>query len=235
MNISFSIEKKVKSRIDISRDLLTNDDTRIHSDFFTPEIKPTKKSAPLAVLLSLAIPGAGETYADNFSSGKYYLISEAGLWITYFGFNMYGSWIQTDAREFAKTYAGVSLQGKNDKFFVNVGNYMSVDEFNSIKLLNRQSDKLYNPPSQYYWKWRTNQERLRFRRMRIQSDETYNNLKFVGIGVLLNHIASAVNAAISTSSYNKSIGSSLTFQLKPTKVPYLSFPQGIQLSCYKSF
>jgi hypothetical protein len=49
-----------------------------------------ERSVTLAVLYSLLLPGMGELYAGNFSSGKYYLIADAGLWLGYGGFQYYG-------------------------------------------------------------------------------------------------------------------------------------------------
>jgi hypothetical protein len=37
---------------------------------------PGKKSAGLAALYSLVLPGMGELYAEGFSSGKYFLLAE---------------------------------------------------------------------------------------------------------------------------------------------------------------
>jgi TM2 domain-containing membrane protein YozV len=163
----------------------------------------TKKSVPLAVALSFLVPGLGEWYAGNFSSGKYFLLAEGGLWLTYAGFDQYGTWVRNDARQYAKVNAGVSLEGKDEKYFVNIGNFMSVDEYNHTRLINRQSEKMYLPSSEYYWKWKTQQQRLTYRSLRINSDLAFNNLKFIGIGIGLNHLASAINAALSASSYNR--------------------------------
>ena len=162
------------------------------------------------------------------SSGKYFFTAEAALWLTYIGFDSYGTWVRSDAREFAKTNAGVLLTGKNEKYFVNIGNFISVDEYNRVKLLNRQSEKLYNPPSQYYWKWNSHTQRLQYREMRINSDEAFNNLKFVGTAIFLNHLASAINAALSASSHNKELSSS--FHLRFSPFVSSSLNKGISLS-----
>jgi len=53
-----------------------------YSDF-----SESKKSVVLAVVASLILPGMGELYAGSFESGKYNLIAEGGLWLTYSGFH----------------------------------------------------------------------------------------------------------------------------------------------------
>ncbi|MBM4166321.1 MAG: hypothetical protein FJ218_05295 [Ignavibacteria bacterium] len=170
-----------------------------------------KKSVPLAVALSLLIPGLGEWYADNVSSGQYFLLTESGLWLTYLGFDTYGTWVRDDARQYAQANASVSLNGKDEKYFVNIGNFLSVDDYNHTRLINRQTEKMYLPATQYYWKWNNEQQRLTYRTMRINSDLAFNNLKFIGIGIGLNHLASAINAALSASSQNNN---PLSFRLE---------------------
>ncbi|MBS4027679.1 MAG: hypothetical protein KGZ58_03485 [Ignavibacteriales bacterium] len=189
----------------------------------------SKKSPPLAVFLSLVLPGLGELYSGNFSSGKYFMLADAGLWLTYGGFYSYASWVQNDARQFAKKNADVSLSGKDDKFFVNIGNYSSLEAYNNAKLLQRQTDKLYLPESKYYWNWTSEATRREYRQMRIDSDLAFNNLKFVATGLILNRIASAVNAGLAVSSSNKNLQSSLQLHVQPMATATFPTSHGIQL------
>ena len=75
-----------------------------------------RKAPGLAAVYSLILPGMGELYAGDFSSGKYFLIGEGILWITFAAFEIYGDAVRDDARTYAVTYAGVSPAGKNDQF-----------------------------------------------------------------------------------------------------------------------
>lgn len=162
-----------------------------------------KKSSTTAVLYSLLLPGMGELYADGFDDGKYSLIAEGGLWITYFSMREYGTWIQNDARNFASVHAGAQIDGKNDQYFVNLGNFVDTYEYNDKKLRDRELDRVYDENAGYYWKWDSDENRKEFRSMRVSSERVLNNSQFVIAAVVVNRIVSAINAARLTRLYNK--------------------------------
>ncbi|HUI08865.1 MAG TPA: hypothetical protein VL221_00995 [Bacteroidota bacterium] len=154
-----------------------------------------RKAPGLAAVYSLILPGMGELYAGDFSSGKYFLISEGVLWLTYAAFEVYGDAVRDDARLYAVTYAGVNPAGKSDQFYVDVGNFTNTAEYNDKKLRDRTPDLVYDPAAGYGWQWGTDAERSTFRGLRVQSENLFNNKKFVGAAILVNHVASAINAA----------------------------------------
>ncbi len=165
----------------------------------------SRKAPGLAAVYSLVIPGMGELYAGDFSSGKYFLMSEGLLWITYAAFEIYGNSVRDDARLYAVSHAGVSPAGKNDQFFVDVGNFLSVAEYNDKKLRDRTPSLVYDPASGYGWQWASNAERLTFRDLRVHSENMFNNKKFVAAGILINHVASAINAARAAIAHNSAL------------------------------
>jgi len=170
---------------------------------------PSKKSVGLAALYSLLVPGMGELYADGFGSGKYFLIAEGGLWITYAAFEIHGNDLRDGARSFAAARAGVSVNGKDDQFFVDVGNFLTMDEYNDKRLRDREPEKLYSTVAGQYWRWDSQDSRLTYREQRISSEDMYNNRKFVGAAIIVNHVVSAINAARAAISYNSSLEKSL--------------------------
>ncbi len=174
------------------------------------ENKP-KKNPQIAIALSLILPGSGEYYAGNLSDGKYNIITEVSLWLTYFGFNSYGNILKDDAREFAKINAGISLNRKNEKYFVDIGNYLNIDEYNNAKLLSGENNEIYWDVI-YNWNWENDSQRKNYREMRIKSDEAFNNLKFVVGGIAVNHIISAINSFLLVKSFNEDIGLNLKFE-----------------------
>jgi hypothetical protein len=169
-----------------------------------------KKSVGLAALYSLLLPGMGELYAGSFSSGRYFLAAEGALWLTYAVFQVHADALRDDARSFAVAHAGISLQGKNDQYFVDIGNFLNIDEYNQKKLRDRDVEKVYDPALGYAWQWDSDVSRGAFRDQRVASDNAYNNRKFVVAVVLINHVASAINAARSAVSYNKALESALS-------------------------
>ncbi len=166
------------------------------------DYQPERKNPGLAVLFSLIIPGTGEWYAGNISTGKYLIASEITLWLSVYGFHSYGNWLKNDARAFARVHAGVEWADKDDQFFVNVGNFMSRHEYNEKKMRDRDIGALYTDPL-YEWTWESDEMRREFRDLRVRSDKMFNAIKFVGVAIVANHIASAVLAGYSAQRYNE--------------------------------
>lgn len=165
----------------------------------------SRKATGLAAIYSLVLPGMGELYAGDFSSGKYFLVSEGLLWLTYAAFEIYGNSVRDDARLYAASNAGVSPAGKNDQFYVDVGNFLNVADYNDKKLRDRTPSLVYDPAAGYGWTWGSNDQRVTFRDLRVRSENMYNNQKFVGAAILINHVASAINAARAAISHNADV------------------------------
>jgi hypothetical protein len=151
------------------------------------------KSVTLAVVLSLVLPGMGEWYVGNFEAGKYFIIADGSFWFTYGAFRLRGDWLREDARSFATQQAGADFSGKDDRYLVNVGAYKSVDEYNQAKLRERRFDQLYTSPRDA-WHWKNDEDRLRFRDLRVTSDQMYQNAKFAIGALVINRIISAFSA-----------------------------------------
>ncbi|MGA7159578.1 MAG: hypothetical protein WBZ48_01160 [Bacteroidota bacterium] len=197
---------------------------------------PKKKSQATAVLYSLLLPGMGEWYADDFGSGRYSLIAEATLWLTYASFQQYGTWYQNDARQFAVAHASASSNGKNDQFFVNMANFDNVYEYNDQKLRERDAADLYDPASGYFWSWDSDADREHFRALRVSGDRIFNNSRFVIGAVIVNHIVSAINAARLVRHYNKNADEGLgSWQIEPYQIGGLGQIDGMRLTYTKRF
>lgn len=166
---------------------------------------PSKKSVLLAIAASLILPGMGELYAGNFNtSGKYVLLAEGGIWSTYAGIRLHGTWIRNDARAFATAHSGISMGGKDEQFEVNIGNFLSTDEYNQAKLRNREFDLIYSDPG-YNWRWDSDVSRLRFKDQRIRSDHIFQTSKFVIATAVVNRIVSAFSAGRAVGAHNRSL------------------------------
>jgi len=164
----------------------------------------SKKSVVLAVVASLILPGMGELYAGSFESGKYHLIAEGGLWLAYSGFRMHANWLQQDAQSFANQHAGANFDNKDDQYSVNIGNFNSTDEYNQVKLRNRENDLVYTA-EQFSWQWDSDANRTQFKDLRIRSGEIKNNAKFIIAAVVVNHLFSAFSAGRKAAAYNKTL------------------------------
>jgi hypothetical protein len=165
---------------------------------------PAKKSASLAIMYSLILPGAGEMYVGGFDAGKYPLIAEGGLWLTWGTMQYYGGWLRNDARQFAVEHAGVASTSAGDQFYVDVSNFNNTYDYNTKKLRDRSADLLYTSAATS-WQWDSDANRQQFREQRVSSDRVFNNARFVIGGMLLNRIISAINAARLVRQFNRSI------------------------------
>ena len=196
---------------------------------------PKKKTTGLAAIYSLLLPGMGELYADNFASGKYFLIAEGALWLTYATFEVYGNQLRDDSRAYATAHAGVTVAGKSDQYFVDIGNFINTDEYNQKKLRDRDYLLVYNDPG-YAWQWDSPLSRATFRDQRIGSENMYNNRKFVVAAILVNHVASAINAVRATILYNKSLNDAVgDLEIHAGVLGNWMQPQGIVLTLSRKF
>ncbi len=179
---------------------------------FITENSSSKKSAGLAILYSILLPGMGELYANSYSSGKYFTIAEGGLWGIYFGMNTYGNWLKDRYISYASSTGMVNTQNKNGDYFATIGDYMSVDEYNNAMALQQSFDKMLDP-SKFYWNWQTTANRKNYRNMWVSSEQEHNDLRFVVGALILNRIASAINAVRLVSEYNKRQSGELSWNI----------------------
>jgi hypothetical protein len=162
-----------------------------------------KKSPALAILYSALLPGMGELYAGNYSLGQYLTITEAVLWGTYIGIEKYGDWKKESYQSYAKSVGGVDLTNKDEEYFAKIADYRDINQYNEEMSAQRNLKAMYNSES-HYWKWATTSERRIYRSMWVSSQVSYNNLRFVVGGMILNRIASIINAVRLVTAYNKS-------------------------------
>jgi hypothetical protein len=166
--------------------------------------KLTKKNPGLAVCLSLLLPGMGELYAGSFESGKYFTMADALLWGTVIGMNTYGNWKRDNYKSFAQTYGGISTQGKDEDYYANMCDYVSVDDYNRYMDLQGEYNKVYNGVK-YSWNWGSDARRKEYRDMWRSSEQAFNNIRFAVGALILNRIISVVNAVRLVAAHNKEV------------------------------
>jgi len=164
-------------------------------------VEQEKKSVGLGIIYSLLLPGMGELYADAYGIGKYFTIADGVLWGTFIGMNAYSSWQKDNYQTYAAGHAGVNNSNKDENYYATIGNYSSVENYNNEKALERNFDEMYDTEA-YFWKWNSTEERQAYREMWTTSEQVNNDIRFVVGGLILNRIASAINAARLVSSYN---------------------------------
>ena len=197
------------------------------------EEKAEKKKPIMGILYSLLLPGMGELYADSYSSGKYFTIAEGALWGVFAGMNIYGNWQQDRYKSFAVSKAGISIDGKDDEYYTIISQYLSIEEYNNEKALSREFDKMYS--ESFAWKWKSQQEREEYRSLWVSSEQTFNDVRFVVGAMILNRIASAINAVRLISAYNKRISEEVSWNFSVGISQPNNLPRQLTFNFQKSF
>jgi hypothetical protein len=166
-----------------------------------------KKSTGLALLYSAILPGMGELYAGNYSSGKYFTAAEVTLWITALGMSTYSTWQENNLKQYAKSKGGVQGDSFDSDFYANVGNYMSLEEYNNEMAFNRDYSAMYDVNTRN-WKWNSVTDRKAYRSMWVSSRQANNNIRFATGAMILNRIISMINAVRLVTAHNKSLAES---------------------------
>ena len=83
----------------------------------------------------------------------------------------YSNEIKRNYIAFASDHAFVNSRDKDHEFWVDIGNYNSVIEYNDEHLRNREAKDLYPLNSNWYWKWDSIENRNSFESKRILSDK----------------------------------------------------------------
>ena len=196
-------------------------------------IESQKKSVGLAIVYSLLLPGMGELYAESYESGKYFTIAEGVLWGTYIGINTYGNWQEDRYKSYAEVNAGVNIQGKDDDYFSTISEYVSIEQYNNEKALERNFDEMLDE-NKYFWKW-TSEDRKTYRSMWVSSEQSYNSLRFVVGALIINRIASAINAVRLVSAYNKQQAEELSWNIYAGFENTINLPNNFTINFQKSF
>ncbi len=193
-----------------------------------------KKSAGLAVLYSLLIPGMGELYADSYSSGKFFTIADGVLWGVYIGVNSNATWKQEKYQTFAVTNGGITKAGKTDTYYSIIGIYQNIDDYNNQKALERDFGAMLDK-NKFYWNWQNNETRKQYRDMWSSSEQSFNDLKFVAGALIINRIASAINAVRLVSAYNKRQEKELTWNVSVGVKRSITLPTSLTLNFQTKF
>lgn len=196
---------------------------------------PEKKSPVLAIAYSLLLPGMGELYGGDYSFGKYLTIADAVFWGGVIGLNIYGDNQKDNYKAFARSTGGVNVDGKNDQYFADISEYISVESFNREQEKYRDFNNLYNEES-HYWNWGDNKTRQEYRGMWSKSESAYNNVRFAVGALIINRIISAINAVRVVAAYNNNLSEqtswNVSFNLKKFDI---NLPTSLNLNFNTTF
>lgn len=167
---------------------------QFHSASDTAASIDKKISIGGAFLRSATIPGWGQKAVGARTAARNFFVADVALWLGMVSFNVYGNWQKDDYRLLAAEHAQVIAQGKTDKFFVDVSNYSSVEDYNQSRLQRRDVAALYDPAT-HFWRWDSEANRARFDEIRLRSERAFNRGELVIAAIIANHIISGIHAA----------------------------------------
>lgn len=198
------------------------------------QYKEQKKKTGLAIIYSALLPGMGELYAGGYSSGKYFTIADGILWGSLIGVTAYANNQEDNYRSFAETYGGVDLKGKDAKYFGNIGNYLDIYQYNRRQELDRNYEDIYDSGT-HYWKWSGQAQRTEYRDMWKSSETANNSTRFIVGALILNRIASVINAIRLVNVHNKNLKKELGWNVSFNYSNTISHPNNLSMHLVTSF
>lgn len=145
------------------------------------------------ILKSGLIPGWGEKALQNHKRSRLFLNIELTLWTACIGSYTFSYHQTLQYESFAVEHAGViDAKEKDHKYWVDIGNYIDIDNHNSEHFRWRYLDELYGESDQWSWDNRTNMKK--FETMRIRGDYFAKAGEYILGTIVLNHIVSAIDA-----------------------------------------
>ena len=143
------------------------------------------------VLKSIIVPGWGEYALKEKKRSRLFSNIELSLWTACLGAYTYSHHSMLKYKSFAIEHAGVFSSGKDKKYWVDIGNYIDIENHNSEHLRWRYFDELYDENDSWYWDNIDNMKK--FESMRIKSDYYAKTGEYIIGAIVLNHIISAID------------------------------------------
>jgi len=198
------------------------------------QYKQQKKKIGLAIIYSALLPGMGELYAGDYSSGKYFTIADGVLWVGLIGVSAYANNQEDNYKSFAATYGGADPDGKDEKYFGNIGNYLDIYQYNYRQELDRNFEDVYDTET-YYWKWSSQAQRSEYREMWKSSETAYNSTRFIVGALILNRIASVINAVRLVNAHNKNLKKELGWEVSFNYSNTITRPNNLSMNFTTTF
>lgn len=180
------------------------------------------KSKTKSAFLSVLVPGAGEFYSKNKTSGFISLASETILWLGYFGFLEEAKWAERDYKKYASAYSGSNTTKCSDEYYRHLQHYYSSKEYNNnVEIYARYGLYYWSWTIEEYeefrgkhlyvndeaWEWESKDIWYRYGELRREKNKFKIMAKFTIGAMIMNRVISMIKAVRSAHSYNKKISS----------------------------
>ncbi len=199
-----------------------------HAQLQEVEAEPPfiRKSPGKAAAMSLLVPGLGHRYVHNGSwrgAASFFALAEATFWLGLIG----AEWQQGQAvesyRTLATARANAQLDGKDRRFLLNIGIYMSSDEFREEQLRSRFWNEVnYVSDPAFQWEWASTEDFEDYRRLRDDAD-AWGRRRTLFISTLVANRLVAALTALRAARRNNSADPALSLSLAPPQ-RYAQYP-----------
>jgi hypothetical protein len=189
-----------------SRLLISQNWDRSESNFnLNEDVSPDleRKSPSRAFFYSLLLPGSGEAYVGSEFQSRLFLGIEIIGWGLVIANMINVNTRESDYKNYAVQHANVLRQGKEDQYWIDIGKFDNLFEFNEERRRDRDIAALYPENGYYNWQWDKNETRLNYDAYRIETREIENDRLYFFAAIALNHLVSAINALRLANSYNR--------------------------------
>jgi hypothetical protein len=166
------------------------------------------KSMAKALLLSLALPGAGQHYLGNHTRARTMYVAEAGVWAAFAYFRVQGGNREERYQEMAELFAGVRGE-RDDDYYRALAYYISSDDYNIDVMrearfrypFDREKQLEYLDANGLFgddaWAWQGLDRQLDFRDTRTASKASYRRAVLTTGFAVLNRVISMVDIYLS--------------------------------------
>jgi hypothetical protein len=166
------------------------------------------KSLRTALLLSLAVPGAGEAYMGAGGRATMFMVSEAAVWTAYAAFRVQGGMRQDSYKRMANLFAGVEGP-RDDRFYALLTYYPSSVDYNIDVLRDarqryaddRAAQLAYFQANGYFgsnaWEWQSLQRMDEFVNTRTLSRKSYRRAVLTTGFAALTRMVSMIDVYVS--------------------------------------
>ena len=143
------------------------------------------------VLKSSLIPGWGQAVLENNKRARLFSSIELSLWTACLATFTASYHQMLQYQSFAVEHAGVDADNKDHKYWVDIGNYIDLNQHNSEHLRWRYLDEIYDESDRWLWDNKNNMKN--FESMRIRSDMLAKTGEYVIGAIIMNHLLSAID------------------------------------------
>ncbi|MBN1504588.1 MAG: hypothetical protein JW952_05980 [Candidatus Eisenbacteria bacterium] len=183
-----------------------------------------------ALLLSTALPGAGQYYVGKTTRAKIFFVAEAAIWTSFVVFQVQGHLRKDSYIEYAELAAGVDAEDKPEEFYRAMGQYMRSDpgpssynedvrrEARALYPYDREAQERYLQENGYVgedaWEWQSEEDQAHYRSLRRKSLFSFDKATYMLGLAVANRVIAAMDATRSVAQRSDERRQSSGFRLE---------------------